>query len=278
MPTGIPSCAPRSTPAWEGWSACRVSGLRGSDAGPERRRLRRGGGRHPDLCACSTGTPANCAGGTGRTRFGYRTSVLKHPARGCARRSPSRSSSPWMPLNCSAPLRYGELTRHSVRSRGSALTRPASAPLSWRVAPRQGHGDRRVRTTTPGVSGRSSPTPSSAPIGSISCSPATVPCRTSRRTRGEAAAGWLVGTCRIFKGFPGPDAPARLSTWHALALTSTRGTATSADVIALARRVRATVASTFGVEPVPEPVILGAGLDLPGPCSRKCTAPNLAVV
>ena len=53
----------------------------------------------------------------------------------------------------------------------------------------------------------------------------------------KLAAGWLVEQAGFFKGYPADDAPARLSTKHALALTN-RGGATAADVIALARRVR----------------------------------------
>ena len=50
----------------------------------------------------------------------------------------------------------------------------------------------------------------------------------------KLAAGWLVERAGFGKGYPGDDAPARLSTKHALAVTN-RGTATTADVIALAR-------------------------------------------
>ena len=49
------------------------------------------------------------------------------------------------------------------------------------------------------------------------------------------------------------NAPARLSTKHALALTN-RGGATAADVIALARTVRDGVRATFGIELTPEPM------------------------
>ena len=73
----------------------------------------------------------------------------------------------------------------------------------------------------------------------------------------KLAAGWLVEHAGFGRGFPGPQAPARLSTKHALALTN-RGAATSADIVALARQVRDGVAGFYGVELVPEPVILGA--------------------
>jgi UDP-N-acetylmuramate dehydrogenase len=75
----------------------------------------------------------------------------------------------------------------------------------------------------------------------------------------KLAAGWLVERAGFGKGYPGNDAPARLSTKHALALTN-RGTATTADVIALARTVRDGVRATFGIELTPEPILLGCAL------------------
>jgi UDP-N-acetylmuramate dehydrogenase len=75
----------------------------------------------------------------------------------------------------------------------------------------------------------------------------------------KLAAGWLVERAGFGKGYPGDGAPARLSTKHALALTN-RGTATSADVIALARTVRDGVRTAFGIELTPEPVLVGTAL------------------
>ncbi|MHA0285414.1 UDP-N-acetylmuramate dehydrogenase [Mycobacterium sp. C3-094] len=75
----------------------------------------------------------------------------------------------------------------------------------------------------------------------------------------KMAAGWLVEHAGFSKGHPGPDAPARLSTKHALALTN-RGGATSADVIALARTIRDGVAARFGIDLTPEPILLGCVL------------------
>ena len=53
----------------------------------------------------------------------------------------------------------------------------------------------------------------------------------------KLSAGWLIERAGFSKGYPGEDAPARLSTKHTLALTN-RGSATSADVVSLARAVR----------------------------------------
>jgi UDP-N-acetylmuramate dehydrogenase len=75
----------------------------------------------------------------------------------------------------------------------------------------------------------------------------------------KLAAGWLVERAGFSKGYPGDDAPARLSTKHALAVTN-RGRATTADVFALARAVRDGVKATFGIELTPEPILIGAVL------------------
>ena len=75
----------------------------------------------------------------------------------------------------------------------------------------------------------------------------------------KLAAGWLVERAGFHKGYPGEDAPVRLSTKHALALTN-RGSATAADVIGLARTVRDGVRTTFGIELTPEPSLIGCAL------------------
>ncbi|MCP9276894.1 UDP-N-acetylmuramate dehydrogenase [Mycolicibacterium arenosum] len=75
----------------------------------------------------------------------------------------------------------------------------------------------------------------------------------------KLAAGWLVEHAGFGRGYPGEDAPARLSTKHALAITN-RGQATSADVLALARTVRDGVRAAFGIDLIPEPVLIGADL------------------
>lgn len=75
----------------------------------------------------------------------------------------------------------------------------------------------------------------------------------------KLAAGWLVERAGFGRGYPGPDAPARLSTKHALALTN-RGFANSADLIALARAVRDGVGAEFGIDLTPEPCLIGCSL------------------
>lgn len=69
----------------------------------------------------------------------------------------------------------------------------------------------------------------------------------------KLSAGWLIERAGFARGFPGADASVRLSTKHTLALTN-RGSATTADLVALARQVRDGVHDAFGVRLHPEPV------------------------
>ncbi|MBI9113995.1 UDP-N-acetylmuramate dehydrogenase [Sanguibacter suaedae] len=77
----------------------------------------------------------------------------------------------------------------------------------------------------------------------------------------KTSAAWLIEHAGFTKGYgvDGPDSPATLSTKHTLALTN-RGSATSSDVVRLARQVRDGVLQEFGIELVPEPVLVGTAL------------------
>lgn len=75
----------------------------------------------------------------------------------------------------------------------------------------------------------------------------------------KLSAAWLIERAGFAKGYPGAEAPVRLSTKHTLALTN-RGTASTADLVALARDVRDGVQAAFGVTLVPEPVWIGTSL------------------
>ncbi len=70
----------------------------------------------------------------------------------------------------------------------------------------------------------------------------------------KTSAAWLISRAGFGKGH-GLPGPAALSTKHVLALTN-RGGATAADIRALAAEVQAGVRAAFGIELVPEPVIL----------------------
>jgi UDP-N-acetylmuramate dehydrogenase len=75
--------------------------------------------------------------------------------------------------------------------------------------------------------------------------------------RTKTSAAWLIDHAGFKKGYG--SGPATLSTKHTLALTN-RGRATTADLLALAREIRAGVHAAFGVELVNEPVFVGVEL------------------
>lgn len=75
--------------------------------------------------------------------------------------------------------------------------------------------------------------------------------------RVKTSAAWLIEHAGFARGYG--SGPARISTKHTLALTN-RGGATTADLLALAREVRAGVAEAFGITLVNEPVMVGVSL------------------
>lgn len=79
----------------------------------------------------------------------------------------------------------------------------------------------------------------------------------------KLSAAWLISKAGIERGFvlheaDGSESNARISTKHSLALTNAGG-ATQKQILDLAYAVRDQVYSTFGVELIPEPLIMGAG-------------------
>ncbi|WP_204080345.1 UDP-N-acetylmuramate dehydrogenase [Mycobacterium riyadhense] len=196
-----------------------------------------------------------------RLRFGYRTSVLKQ-ADGLS--LPAVVLEVEFALDSSgrsAPLRYGELTvalgvssgeradpqavraavlalragkgmvldaaDHDTWSVGSFFTNPVVGPDVYQ----------RLATDMDG------PVPHYPALNGV-----------------KLAAGWLVERAGFGKGYPHDEnAPCRLSTKHALALTN-RGTATAEDVMVLARTVRDGVRDVFGITLRPEPILVGCSL------------------
>ncbi|MER5179669.1 UDP-N-acetylmuramate dehydrogenase [Streptomyces sp. NPDC002896] len=73
----------------------------------------------------------------------------------------------------------------------------------------------------------------------------------------KTSAAWLIDKAGFHKGYG--DGPARISTKHTLALTN-RGSATTEDLLALAREVVAGVRDAFGITLVNEPVTVGVSL------------------
>lgn len=75
----------------------------------------------------------------------------------------------------------------------------------------------------------------------------------------KVSAAWLIEQAGFGRGYPGGDAPVTLSSKHTLALTN-RGSGTAADVVALAREIRAGVHDRFGITLEPEPRLVGLSL------------------
>lgn len=75
--------------------------------------------------------------------------------------------------------------------------------------------------------------------------------------RTKTSAAWLIDKAGFNKGYG--EGPARISTKHTLALTN-RGSATTEDLLDLAREVVAGVERAFGVTLVNEPVTVGVSL------------------
>ncbi|MGL5406975.1 MAG: UDP-N-acetylmuramate dehydrogenase [Propionibacteriaceae bacterium] len=69
----------------------------------------------------------------------------------------------------------------------------------------------------------------------------------------KSSAAWLIEHAGFSKGYG--SGAAKLSTKHVLALTN-RGSATSADVIELAKEIVAGVEKAYGIRLVPEPIIM----------------------
>ncbi|PYF99617.1 UDP-N-acetylmuramate dehydrogenase [Georgenia satyanarayanai] len=74
----------------------------------------------------------------------------------------------------------------------------------------------------------------------------------------KTSAAWLISRAGVERG-QGDPRRAAVSGKHVLALTN-RGEASAADVVELARTVRDAVRARFGVDLVPEPVLLGVSL------------------
>lgn len=194
--------------------------------------------------------------------FGYRTSILKHAGDGL--QPPAvvlEVEFELDPSGRSAPLRYGELTTVLDAADGDradpATVRAAVLALRARKGMVLDAADHDTWSA-----------------GSFFTNP-VVSLDAYRRLAGQAdgavphwavpggvklAAGWLVERAGFGRGYPGEDnAPVRLSTKHALALTN-RGGATTADVLALARTVRGGVYDSFGITLEPEPVLVGCAM------------------
>lgn len=201
--------------------------------------------------------------------FGYRTSLLKRSMRAGG----DDPRAPWTPTpryvvldvalqlrqgTASAPIAYPELARAlgvAVGERAPLLdVRAAVLALRARKGMVLDDADHDTWSagsffTNPVLSSdEAAALPADAPRYPVAGTPGAV----------KTSAAWLIERAGFSRGFGAPG-PAALSSKHTLALTN-RGGATAADVLALARTIRAGVREAFGIALDPEPVLVGVAL------------------
>ncbi|MDO5669237.1 MAG: UDP-N-acetylmuramate dehydrogenase [Corynebacterium sp.] len=192
----------------------------------------------------------------------YRYSNLKFTSRGVVLAVELQLSTDGL----SAPLRFGELARRL----GGAERWPVAAVREAVLALRHGKGMVVVESdhdtwsagsffTNPVVDSAVADAVQAAVRASRGAEDAERMPRFPAAGGEKLSAAWLIERAGFSKGHPGEGAPARLSTKHTLALTN-RGSASTSDLVALAREVRDGVRSVFGVELVPEPVWVGVSI------------------
>jgi UDP-N-acetylmuramate dehydrogenase len=189
--------------------------------------------------------PAEC-------RFGYRDSLFKHTDRYVV----LRVAFTLRVSDKSAPLRYAELARAvgeiaplaDVRAAvlrlraGKGMVVDAADPDTWSA----GSFFTNPILTPAGLAAFE------RRLGAGETYPSW-PAGTGRKL----SAAWLIERAGFGKGYG--SGPMRISTKHTLALTH-RGGGTAADLVALAREVRAGVEARFGVPLRPEPRLVGVSL------------------
>ncbi|HEU5469790.1 MAG TPA: UDP-N-acetylmuramate dehydrogenase [Actinophytocola sp.] len=194
--------------------------------------------------------------------LGYRTSVLKNTAAAVVLRVRFELTDGGR----SAPIRYTELARALGVRQGTRVpvADARAAVLSLRrgkgmVLDPADHDTWSVGSffTNPVVAEPDLPDVLTR-IGTV-VGPVPVPQYPAGPGLTKLSAAWLIERAGFAKGHPGPGARVSLSHKHTLALTN-RGTATTADLLALAREVRDGVHTTFGIALHPEPVLVGCTL------------------
>jgi UDP-N-acetylmuramate dehydrogenase len=179
--------------------------------------------------------------------FGYRTSRFKADERFVV----LSVTFQLRPGRLSEPIRYAELARAldvEVGSRTSLADVPDAV-----LGLRRGKGmvlDADDHDTWSAGSFFTNPIVDEAPAGAPTWPAAG---------RVKVSAAWLIEHAGFGRGYPGDGAPVRLSGKHTLAI-SNRGSGTAADVVALAREIRAGVHDRFGIALEPEPRLVGLSL------------------
>jgi UDP-N-acetylmuramate dehydrogenase len=159
------------------------------------------------------------------------------------------------PSNLSAPIRQAELARRLGVEPGA--TAPLAAVRRAVLELRRSKGmvlDPADHDTWSAGSFFTNPLLAPAQAAAL---PAAAPRYRQPDGRVKLSAAWLIEQAGFPKGYG--DGPAGLSSRHVLALTN-RGQARAADILALARTIRAQVADRFGVTLEPEPVLVNCQL------------------
>jgi UDP-N-acetylmuramate dehydrogenase len=189
-------------------------------------------------------------------QFGYRDSVFKRTGRFIVHAVEFRLR----PGGVGGPIRYTELARTLGVELGASA--PVRAVREAVLGLRRSKGmvlDEADHDTWSAGSFFTNPVLSNAVAGAI------LPDDAPRYPAGEGllktSAAWLIEHAGFGKGFGAELTAGRatLSTKHTLALTN-RGSATAADLLTLARAVRAGVIDRFGIALEHEPVLVGLTL------------------
>lgn len=196
--------------------------------------------------------------------FGYRDSILKRSTVNGSPRYVVLTVEFQLPLGrMSAPIRYAELARslgvevgkraYANDVRREVLRLRASKGMVWDAADRDTYSTGSFFTNPIVPADVADTLPESAP---------RYPAGQDGQVKLSAA--WLIDQAGFGKGFglePGSVSAGRasLSTKHTLAVTN-RGSASAADMVAVAREVRTGVERRFGILLHPEPLLIGLEL------------------
>ncbi|QSZ49751.1 UDP-N-acetylmuramate dehydrogenase [Arthrobacter sp. D5-1] len=194
-------------------------------------------------------------------KFGYRDSILKQTTVEGSPRYVVLTVEFQLPLGrMSAPIRYAELARvlgveagkraYSNDVRREVLRLRASKGMVLDAKDRDTYSTGSFFTNPIVEAERAAELPENAP---------KYPAGDDGLIKLSAA--WLIDHAGFGKGFGLEESSvsggrASLSTKHTLAITN-RGTASAADMVAIAREVRAGVVERYGIELHPEPLLIG---------------------
>jgi len=197
-------------------------------------------------------------------KFGYRDSILKQTTVNGSPRYVVLTVEFQLPLGrMSAPIRYAELARalgvevgkraYANDVRREVLRLRGSKGMVWDAADRDTYSTGSFFTNPIVPADVADKLPDAAP---------RYPAGQDGQVKLSAA--WLIDQAGFGKGFglePEGVAGGRasLSTKHTLAITN-RGSASAADMVAVAREVRAGVEHRFGISLHPEPLLIGLEL------------------